>query len=76
MMNNSSSDQGGFIMALAGNKCDLDPALHKVNLQTASELAKKYNMILSETSAKTGKGVQELFRKVAEKVVLLKKMQQ
>ncbi len=63
-------------MALAGNKCDIDPGLHKISLQTASDLAKRHNMILSETSAKTGKGVQELFRKVAEKVVLLKKMQQ
>lgn len=32
-------------------------------------------MILAETSAKTGKGVQELFKKVAEKIVLMRKME-
>jgi hypothetical protein len=33
-------------------------------------------MIFTETSAKSGKGVQELFKKVAEKIVLLRKMNQ
>lgn len=31
-------------------------------------------MILAECSAKTGEGVQQLFKKIAEKIVLLKKM--
>jgi len=75
MINNSNNEDSSFVMALAGNKCDIDPANIKISFQTAQELAKKHNMILAETSAKTGKGVQELFKKVAEKIVLLRKMQ-
>jgi GTPase SAR1 family protein len=33
-------------------------------------VAKKNNMIHAETSAKSGKGVQELFKKIAEKIVI------
>lgn len=58
MMENSNDDtKGDFVMALAGNKCDLDPSLVKIPLETASDLARKHNMILGEVSAKTGKGV-------------------
>ena len=57
MVDNSSSEGGDFVMALAGNKCDLDPSLVKIPLETAADLAKKHNMILAETSAKTGRGV-------------------
>ena len=60
------------MMALCGNKCDLDPAFKKVSFQTQKELAKKHNMIVAETSAKTGEGIQGMFRKVAEKIVLIK----
>jgi GTPase SAR1 family protein len=31
-------------------------------------------MIAAETSAKTGKGVQELFKKIAERIVISKMM--
>jgi len=63
-------------MALAGNKCDLDPSLIKIPFQTATELAQKHNMINAETSAKSGKGVQELFKKVAERIVISKVLAQ
>ena len=77
MINNSSNseDGGSFVMALAGNKCDIDPSLQKISFQRALEVAKKHNMIFTETSAKTGKGVQDLFKKIAEKIVLLRKME-
>ena len=39
-------------------------------------MAKKHNMILAECSAKTGDGVQQMFKKISEKIVLLKKMEQ
>lgn len=44
-------------MALAGNKCDLDPSVIKIPLEVAADVARQNNMILAETSAKTGKGV-------------------
>lgn len=55
MLNNN--DREDFVMALAGNKADLDPALKKVNLATGDDIAKKHKMIFEETSAKTGEGV-------------------
>lgn len=59
MLENASNSgtQQNFVMALAGNKSDLDPAQVKIPLETAMEVAKKHNMIMAETSAKTGKGV-------------------
>ncbi len=61
-------------MALAGNKCDIDPSQVKIPYQTGVELAKAHNMIFEETSAKSGKGVQELFKKLATRIVLSKIM--
>ena len=75
MHNNNTTDNDNFVMALAGNKSDIDPALKKVSFQTSKELAKKHNMINAETSAKTGEGIQQMFKKVAEKIVLIRKME-
>ena len=30
MVNNNNSESGSFVMALAGNKCDIDPAQVKI----------------------------------------------
>ena len=57
MQNNNNSETGEVVMALAGNKSDLDPALKKIPLQTARELSKKHNMIFAETSAKSNEGI-------------------
>ena len=72
MINNNTQDGENFVMALCGNKCDLDPAQKKVSYQNQKELAKKHNMIFAETSAKTGEGIQSMFRKVAEKIAVIK----
>lgn len=58
MINNNNSEGGNFVMVLCGNKCDVDPALRKVQVQASKELGKKHNMIVAEISAKTGEGVQ------------------
>ena len=58
MINNNNNDTESFVMALCGNKADLDAAMKKISFQTASEVAKKHNMILAECSAKTGEGIQ------------------
>jgi GTPase SAR1 family protein len=60
MINNNDRDE--FIMALAGNKSDVDPALRKITIGMAESLSTKHNMIMAETSAKTGEGIQGLFR--------------
>jgi GTPase SAR1 family protein len=55
MVNNNDRDE--FIMALAGNKSDIDPALRKITHGMAESLSQKHNMIMAETSAKTGEGI-------------------
>ena len=55
MINNN--DKEDFVMALAGNKCDSDPALRKVTKGMAESLAQKHRMVVAETSAKTGEGI-------------------
>jgi Ras-related protein Rab-2A len=52
-------------MVLVGNKCDLEC---KVDRNKAKEIAEENNMLYFETSAKTGKGVDELFKKSAAKI--------
>jgi Ras-related protein Rab-2A len=52
-------------MVLVGNKCDLEC---KVDRNKAKELAEENKMLYFETSAKTGKGVDELFKKSAAKI--------
>ena len=71
MINNN--DKEDFVMVLAGNKCDIESSQRKVTSDMAAGLGQKHQMILSETSAKTGEGVQELFKQIAERIVRLKK---
>ena len=52
-------------MVLVGNKCDLEC---KVDRNKAKEIAEENKMLYFETSAKTGKGVDELFKKSAAKI--------
>ena len=52
-------------MVLVGNKCDLEC---KVDRNKAKEIAEENGMLYFETSAKTGKGVDELFKKSAAKI--------
>ena len=48
------------LMALIGNKCDLEEE-RKVSTEEGKNLAKKYGIPFYETSAKTGENVQEAF---------------
>ena len=72
MKKNTTADQGGFIMALAGNKCDLPPEQQKVQAAHSVAFAKQHQMIWSEVSARSGTGIAEMFKKVAEKVHAIK----
>jgi small GTP-binding protein len=60
MINNN--DKEDFVMVLAGNKCDIDSQQRKITKAMADGLCEKHQMIQSETSAKTGDGIQELFK--------------
>lgn len=68
MLDNTSFNEGGFVMALAGNKCDCPPDQQRIPASLSLEMADKYKMIFKEVSAKTGQGLQELFSELAQKV--------
>ena len=63
---NSRVKQDDLILALAGNKCDLPENTIQVSSSTARLYAENNKMIFSETSAKTGEGIQSLFQKLAD----------
>ena len=63
-------------MALAGNKCDLPAEKQRVSASMSTDIAKQHQMVWSEVSAKTGQGLPEMFRKVAEKVYAIKTREQ
>lgn len=39
MNNNCNNDRSNFVLGLAGNKCDLEESLKKINYQTANDTA-------------------------------------
>jgi len=39
MNNNCNNDRTNFVLALAGNKCDLDDSMKKITYGTATEVA-------------------------------------
>ena len=76
MNNNCANDRDNFVLALAGNKSDLEESAKKITFSQASEIAQTNNMIYGETSAKTGEGVEELFTEMCQKLVAIKRRQQ
>lgn len=58
-----------IVIMLVGNKQDLvqeNPSLRKVSREDAEAYAKKYGLLYSETSAKTGYNVKEAFERLVE----------
>ncbi|VEN62142.1 unnamed protein product [Callosobruchus maculatus] len=53
------------IIMLVGNKVDLE-SLREVSTETAILMAKEWNVLFIETSAKEGYNVKQLFRKIGE----------
>lgn len=52
-------------MVLVGNKSDLDRA---VSRESALDVANRNNLAFFEVSAKTGDGIYELFREIANRL--------
>ena len=57
MEKNCNNDKENVVLALAGNKCDMEESKKQVPLEMADELANEHKMIYYETSAKTNEGV-------------------
>jgi len=60
-----------IIIAICGNKSDLAPR-RQVTEEEAKKYAEEEGLMWSETSAKTGEGVQEVFNNIAKKLSLVK----
>jgi len=56
-----------FPFVLIGNKCDMDPQ-RQVSTEMGSEAARKLGVKFLETSAKTGKNVQEAFHEIVREI--------
>ena len=61
MEKNCNNERKNFVLALAGNKCDIEDSKKQIPMSVANETAKENEMCYHETSAKTGEGVNELF---------------
>eukprot|EP00850_Spirogloea_muscicola_P022294 SM000287S10616 [mRNA] locus=s287:13819:16051:+ [translate_table: standard] len=64
-----------LVMALAGNKADLDNA-RKVTAEEAQEYAEENGLFFMETSAKSAENVNELFYEIARKLPKVQPAQQ
>jgi Ras-related protein Rab-5C len=56
------------VIALAGNKCDLQDVKRKVQSSEAQQFADENGLLFMETSAKTAQNVKELFIAIAKKL--------
>ena len=70
MDKNCNRGPGNYVIAMAGNKCDIEDSKKQINMKQASEIAKERKIIFHETSAKTGEGVNELFMELIKKLIL------
>ena len=73
MEKNCNNDQQNYVLAMAGNKSDIDESKKQVSYAKANELSKSNDMIYHETSAKTGDGAQELFMNLINKIIICKR---
>ena len=64
---NDKVNSDNMLLFLAGNKCDVDNSMKRIQTNQAREFAEKNNMFFFETSAKTGAGIKDLFRTIAKK---------
>jgi len=67
-----SAHSPGIVIALAGNKADLD-ATRRVDSALARSYAEKNNLLFMETSAKTGQNVSEIFHEIGRRIPKHKK---
>lgn len=67
------NNMSNFVIALAGNKCDIDQKEWQITAENMQKMKGSLNItdniIERNTSAKTGEGVNEIFQQIAERIV-------
>lgn len=70
------NNMSNFVIALAGNKCDIDQKEWQITAESMNKMKDSLNLtdniIQRNTSAKTGEGVNDIFNEIAERIVKLK----
>ena len=75
MDKNCNKPRDEYVLACAGNKCDLEDSKKQVPLSQASAKSKELGMIFHETSAKSGTGVDDLFNDLIREIIISKRRQ-
>ena len=73
MENNCNNERKHFVLASAGNKCDIEDTKKQISMKEASEMQKKHGIIYHETSAKMGTGVNDLFLEMINNIIMCKR---
>merc|ERR1712146_497821 len=68
----SSDSEEGIILVIAATKSDLGEK-RQISKNRAEDYANSINAILFETSSKENRGVSELFERISEEVLVVKK---
>ncbi|CAI8026535.1 Ras-related protein Rab-8B [Geodia barretti] len=58
------------VLMILGNKCDLDDE-RRIHTETASQAAQEFDTIFAEVSARTGRGIDEAFDELVDRMVRL-----
>ena len=63
------SVQGSLVIAVVGNKCDIEPDKRVIPTERGKEFALRHDCLFFETSAKIDTGIVDLFQNVCQEIV-------
>jgi len=63
------SVQGSLVIAVVGNKCDIEPEKRVIPTERGKEFALAHDCLFFETSAKNDTGIVELFQDICQQIV-------
>jgi len=63
------SVQGSLVIAIVGNKCDIEDEKRQITTERGKEFAAGHDCLFFETSAKADTGIIDLFQRICEEIV-------
>jgi len=61
--------QGPLVIAIVGNKCDIEPTKRVISPERGKEFALSHECLFFETSAKCDTGIADLFQRICQEIV-------